>query len=93
MKSAFLRARSLFRRFHGREPQAVNDIARIKMDTDVFLCVGEVDGIIYRVHDNPKGYLHRFKKSRRPLLYVSSNGTQICMIKGAYKFTERGFEG
>lgn len=92
MKSAFARAAALFRRFHEREPEAPGDIVRIKSD-DVFLCVGEVDGIIYRVPGETKGYLHRFKKSRRPLLYVSSNGKRVEMIKGAFRFTERGFTG
>lgn len=56
------------------------------------LTVGECDGILYTtVRDGEKEhYIHRFKKSARPLLAASHNGKQLLLIGGNFEFTERG---
>lgn len=84
-------ARKRFARFHGRQPQA-DEIGTIKLPgrgIDAFK-VGALGGIIYETPDG-QTYIHRIKKTSRPLLYVSSDGSQIFTLKGSVKFTERGF--
>lgn len=84
-------ARKRFKDFHGFEPET-GDIGHLGLEGYV-LVVGELDGIMYKPIGETKSSLHRFKKSDRPLLVVSSDGRQIYVLKGAYRFTQRGFEG
>jgi hypothetical protein len=83
----------LFRHFFDREPRE-NEIVQVatRKPTDA-LVIGELDAIIYRVDGEAQPNFHRFKKTDRPLLLVSSDGRQIYTIKGSYRFTERGFVG
>lgn len=84
---------NLFREFHGREPDT-DDIACVDMGgPETVLVIGELDGIIYRTEDSAEPYIHRFKKSDRPLLLCSSDGLQLYILKGGYEFTERGIIG
>jgi len=86
-------AERLFRDFHDREPTS-DDIARIDMRSpETVLVIGELDGLIYRAEDSEEPYIHRFKKSDRPLLLASSDGRQLYILKGGYKFTDRGIIG
>ena len=86
-------AERLFREFHGREPTQ-DDIARIDMrGPETVLVIGELDGLIYRAEDSAEPYIHRFKKSDRPLLLCSSDGRQLYILKGGYRFTDRGIIG
>ena len=88
-----VKAQQLFRKFFGRdaEDDEIADIATKEPET--VLVIGELDGIIYRSETDDKPFIHRFKSSDRPLLCVSSDGRQIYVLKGAYRFTERGFVG
>lgn len=85
-------AEKLFRSFFDREPQD-NEVARVKSDDDIAIVIGEQVGVLYQLAGEDKPMLHRFRKSDRPLLLVSSDGRQIYTLKGAYRFTKRGFVG
>ncbi|MES9858729.1 MAG: hypothetical protein ABW166_19300, partial [Sedimenticola sp.] len=67
----------LFEAFTGHE---ADSMVAVSYDMpDVAMDVGTVDGIMYTtVRDGEKEkYIHRFKKSSRPLLAVSSDGEQL----------------
>lgn len=59
---------------------------------DVGFKFGDCDGILYTtVRDGrTEKYIHTFKKNSRPILASSSDGKQIALIGGKYKFTDRG---
>ena len=86
-------AARLFRHFFDREPKADEIVTIATKTPEDALVIGELDGLIYRSETNDKPLIHRFKKSDRPFLLVSSDGRQIYVLKGAYRFTERGFIG
>ncbi len=59
---------------------------------DVGMKIGQCDGILYTTIRDGKteSYIHKFKKSSRPLLAVTFDGKQMIMVGGSYQFTERG---
>jgi hypothetical protein len=77
--------------FTGRkaEPLATVEAPRIPK---VGLVVGTCDGILYTtVRDGrEEKYIHKFKASDKPMMVVSPNGSQIFLIGGRFRFTERG---
>ena len=86
-------AAELFEAFHGRAPKH-GEIRDIELDGTVeALAVGDLDGIIYQVEGDDKPSIHRFDKKARPLLFVSADGSQIYIVKGRYRFTDKGFVG
>jgi hypothetical protein len=78
--------------FSGHEPDKVKRVADPPID--VALAVGKLDGVLYSTVRDGKHerYIHRFKKSSRPLLAVSSDGKKMRMLGGAFQFTEAGIE-
>jgi hypothetical protein len=90
---SIVRAQNLFRRFFGRNPDDCEIVEVATKEPEVTLVIGELDGVIYRTEGSKEPFIHRFKKSDRPLLLVSCDGRQIYVLKGAYRFTERGFVG
>ncbi len=82
----------LFEDFTGHEADSMDSVSYDM--PDVAMEIGTVDGIMYTtVRDGEKEkYIHRFKKSSRPLLAVSSDGEQLMMIGGSYQFTEKGIQ-
>lgn len=87
----FNKAHALFCSFFEREPRE-GEIVTVRGFDDVALAIGKLDGVIYSTSDGQR-YEHRFTKKARPLLMVSADGRQVYMLMGAYRFTERGFEG
>lgn len=86
-------AAQLFEDFFGRPPQE-DDIVTLDMrGPENALVIGQLDGVVYKTSDSDSPYFHRFKKSDRPLLAVSADGRQIYILKGGYRFTEKGFVG
>jgi hypothetical protein len=83
-------AKRLYEEFHGRKP-GKGDIGKIALGSKVFLVIGELDAVLYKVKGERKSFFHRFSKRDRPFLAVSSDGRQIVTLKGAFRFTERGF--
>ena len=59
---------------------------------DVALKVGWCDGILYTTErdGNVEKYIHKFKKSSRPLLAASFDGKNLLLLGGAFRFTDRG---
>ena len=88
-----VKAQQLFRRFFGRDPDRDEIVEVATQEPEVCLVIGELDGVIYRTEQSKEPLIHRFKKSDRPLFLVSFDGRQIYVLKGAYRFTERGLVG
>jgi hypothetical protein len=86
-------AQRLFRRFFDRDARAGEIVDVATREPETCLVIGELDGVIYRSEGSQEPYIHRFNKSDRPLLLISSDGRQIYILKGGYRFTERGFQG
>lgn len=85
-------AAALFRKFHKRAPRMGSDeIIQVQglVRPTVALKVGDFVGIAYRSLDGEE-FMHYFE-SRRPLVHVNSDGDQIFILGGGYRFTERGF--
>lgn len=92
--SLFSRAASLFTRFHGREPSRPHDLAAVDMTAPtVVLHIGELTRMAYIASGEKEEYIHKFNSRSRPLLYVSSDGKQLYVLKGGYRFTDRGIVG
>ncbi len=85
-------ASRLLKDFSGHEPCEILKIPTSKKRTG--LVVGETDGILYTtVRDGrTEKYIHKFKKSSRPLLIASSDGTELGIVGGQFQFTEAGIE-
>lgn len=82
----------LFKDFTGENPEYL-DRVNLPVDT-VAMAIGHCDGIMYEtVRDGQReSYIHKFKKGSRPVLAVSSDGSQLYLLGGAYNFTDRGIE-
>lgn len=84
-------AHKRFKSFQGRAAKEGEVVTiRQRRDADAFL-VGDLVGVIYKARGDGETYIHRFKKSARPVLYVSADGLQLYALAGAYRFTDRGF--
>lgn len=83
------KALKLFRNFHEREPDADEIVKRGACSSEIMLRVGELVGVIYKARGEE--YIHEFKATDRPGLYVSFDGQQAYIVAGQYVFTERGF--
>lgn len=84
-------AEDLFRSFHGRDAKP-GEIVEIDSPGQVdALLVGQVHGISYIRAGTREKFFHKFKASDRPFLFASSDGSQAYILKGGYKFTDRGF--
>jgi hypothetical protein len=85
------RAAKLYTKFTGHEDVRVSKV-RVEKTPDVMLAIGYVDGVMYStVRDGiAEKYIHKFKRSARPLFLVSPDGKQLFMLGGAFDFTERG---
>jgi hypothetical protein len=58
------------------------------------LVIGQLDGVLYTtVRDGKRErYIHKFRKSSRPLLTASADGTQLGIVGGQFQMTEAGIE-
>lgn len=93
MTSDVDRAVKLFREFHDREPRDRELFTISQLAPVPCFLIGSLDGVIYRIDSSKEPLIHRFNKSHRPLLCSSFDGRQIYTLKGAYRFTRRGFVG
>jgi len=87
----FLKAARLYENFTGDAGAVIARVPPIKIPRAVAV-VGECDGIMYTtVRDGQhEKYIHKFSKKARPLFCISPDGSQIFLIGGEYRFTERG---
>lgn len=89
--AAIQKAWKLFKSFHNKDPRGSNIVTVAMEKPDNALEVGQFFGIAYIA--GGEIYFHKFNKRNRPLVYVSSDGKQIYILKGGYRFTDRGFIG
>lgn len=84
-------AADLYERFSGHNPEEIGKV-KIPPVPKVGVAVGEVDGILYStIRDGVlEKYIHKFRKSDRPLFVVAPDGKQLFLVGGNYTFTERG---
>lgn len=87
----FLKAAKLYENFTGHDGEVIARVKPPKLPKSVAV-IGEIDGLMYTtvrdgVHEK---YIHKFRKSARPLFCVSPDGKQIFLLGGSYEFTERG---
>lgn len=81
---------TLYESFRDAKPRK---LARLKVKIPkVVACMGYVESLDYRTTHKGKAqpYRHRFAAGSRPLLCVSSDGRQLMLLGGLYKWTERG---
>ncbi len=81
------RAERLFKNFNGRPPRHL-DTVRLPAYKQL-VRIGPCVAIAYHADDG-KDYIHKFKRSARPLLAVSDDGKHLVLIGGRYHFTGRG---
>ena len=89
--SLFNRAADLFQRLHDRAPARGDILAAPYPENTEMILVGELVAVVYKTKEHKRPFFHRFNAKRRPLLFVSADGSQIYTLKGAYRFTARGF--
>lgn len=89
---AMVAAYKLFRAFHRRGARK-GDIRELEGFRTIALEVGEIVRIQYASRSENVERFHVFKKSNRPVLFVSSDGSQAYILAGGYRFTAKGFEG
>jgi hypothetical protein len=94
MSSADEKSLALFKAFHGRDPRG-QELATMTIPTPMpLLQVGHAWAISYVAKDvEKKPLFHKFSSIHRPLLYVSPDGQIAFIVKGRWKFTDRGFVG
>lgn len=85
------KAAKLFRAFHGKPPRPGQIVGISPEKSFAALEVGPAFAIAYLA--SGKKYFHKFNKHNRPLVFVSSDGRQIVILKGGSRFTARGFIG
>lgn len=85
------KAARLFRAFHKRAPRKGDIIQISQKEPMAALAVGQFFAISYIA--GGKKYFHKFNRHNRPLVFVSSDGKQILILKGVSRFTGRGFIG
>ena len=90
LKKHITAAVRLFESFREESPRKVGT-ARVNIPKAVAV-MGYVEGIDYRTTHGKKLtlYHHDFEPGSRPLLAVSSDGTQLLLLGGRYQFTEQG---
>jgi hypothetical protein len=91
----YRRAKKLYQDFTGLAPEVVGSIRAPRVGRYGVL-VGTVDFIGYTTRRSERGkpevqkYIHKFKAADRPLFVVSPDGTQLFLMGGRFRFTERG---
>jgi len=86
------RAAKALKDFSGHE---ASEVLRIKeRPFKKGLVVGQLHGLLYgTVRDGrSENYIHRFRKSSRPLLAASDDGKSLRIVGGRFQFTEAGIE-
>jgi hypothetical protein len=88
---AWSKATRLFKSFHEKTPKK-GQIVTLRQTGDIeALEVGQFYGIAYIAEG--KKYFHKFNANNRPRVFVSADGKQIYILRGGYRFTDRGFIG
>ncbi len=90
-KTQVRKAKQLYTDFSGHEGDEIIHTQKPRIP-DALVVIGELEAVIYStVRDSEhERYIHKFRKSSRPLLCVSPEGDQLFVIDGSYQFTDRG---
>lgn len=90
MTRAIRAAIQLFEDFRERRPKRIK-VVNVEWPTAVMV-IGHVDEIYYTTTHGKKvvSYRHPFQAGSRPLLCSSADGSQLVLLGGRYKFTDRG---
>lgn len=89
------RAARLFEDFTGMAGRdAVPFDFRAPAEGEALVYIGSVVAIAYEANRDKRTdhYEHEFRKSSRPVLAASSDGSRLYLLAGKYKFTARGIE-
>lgn len=83
-------ARDLYEDFTGHEATRGQKV-KVKVPAAA-LKVGSLDGVLYTTVRDGKTekYIHKFRKTSRPVLAAGSDGKSLHVIGGSFEFTERG---
>lgn len=90
LKTKIRAAIKLYRDFREKEPKR---LTTLNFDVPAaVMVIGHVDEIWYTTSHGKKKveYRHPFQNGSRPLLCASSDGKQLMLFGGRYKFTDRG---
>lgn len=90
MKKAIRAAIQLYRDFRERIPKRIK-VVDFHVPQAVMV-IGYVDEVLYTTTHGRKvvSYRHPFQDGSRPLMCASSDGRQLLLLGGRYKFTDRG---
>lgn len=90
MKKAIHAAIRLYRDFREKEPRKIMNVP-FAVPAAVMV-IGYVDEICYTTTHGKKtvAYRHEFQSGSRPLMCASSDGRQLMLFGGRFKFTGRG---
>jgi hypothetical protein len=84
------RADDLLESFSGRRASKELRVSQPQIKTG--LVIGPMTGVMYAADrgDGVHEYCHRFRKQSRPLLITDSDGNQLGIVGGRFRFTDRG---
>jgi hypothetical protein len=87
------RAAKAYAGFTGHLPNKV-DFVQLDDDPVAGYGLGPVEGIAYEATRDGKTekYFHRFSRKSRPYLVSKDDGSQLYVVRGAYKVGDRGIE-
>ena len=89
------RGRRLYQRFNQFPADRVQRVACDRRMPPVVVSLGELVGVMYRSdkwqRGQPRVYVHRMRTP--PQLASNVAGTQLYIVGGNYRITERGIEG
>lgn len=88
--SRIAKAARRFTRFTGHRAQSAS-LINFRVPAELF-AIGNILAIEYETvrDDVPETYRHKFRSSSRPLLAASFDGSQLVIVGGRYRFTDRG---
>lgn len=88
-------AADLYRQFNQFEPSCALRVHHSRLIPPVVVDLGELVGLIYRSdkwqRGQPRVYIHRLQIL--PRLVCNVEGSQLYIVGGNYRVTERGIEG
>jgi hypothetical protein len=89
-KRAIKQAVELYANFREKQPRKL-DVIDFEVP-DAVAVIGYVEELTYRTTHGKTSilYEHPFSAGSRPLLCVSSDGRQLILLGGRFKFTDRG---
>lgn len=84
-----------FEDFTGMSGEVVGSIEVPEVqEGEPLVVIGDLEAVAYTTVRNgvTESYQHEFRKSSRPVLACSHDGSRLFLLAGSYKFTSRGIE-